>query len=673
MKIKGIITTVLCSLVFSTSLLTNIATNPEQIVFAAEKQEKQGAEIEKSEPLVYASSNTSVTSSSELKKKYYYSTLNNRLKKAYVRCLEAEEKHTERVELTDLKLSDEEWQQVHMAVKLDNPMFDFYVTHGGRYTDGDIYLYYDKSQKEADKMKAAIKKIAKPVIANAKKKKTDLEKVRYITDWMVSHSRFCVQDTVNEDKMVYTIYSLIVKGRGVCNAYMQTFTYFMQELNIPVCAVHVNAGEHAANKVKIAGKWYNLDVSWTDTGYTSEIRDILKFQYYLVGDETFYKTHKPGLYGGVPFNLKLPKANTDALNKKIAAEEKKLWHPSWVEASLTKKDYEGEPDYELTDFTIDTKTVYKNAPFSFKVKTEGYCNGFIERMYSVKPNTKYRLSAMLKFSGSGLAPDGKKKATKNYGAYIEIGGYAAKESCIVKDNKWTKVQSEMTTGSDQKEISLTLGFGGAYDYNLKARTRVKGTAWFCDVKLEKYENGKWVTVDNSNSIGHGFYNLEDVQKKISKLKFSELDDVVYNGKARKVSITIKDGSYTLMKDKDYSVSYKNNKSVGVATVTIEGKGLYKGTKIIKFKILPKQPKLTVTKGSSKVKLAIEQVKGAELYYVYMSKDGQDFELVDKLNPDNLSVSVAYKKGHTYQFAVGAIKYVADDYCFSDYVYSDVIK
>lgn len=673
MKIKEIITTIVCSLVFTASLFTGIVTNPEQMVFAEEKQENQNADIEKFEPLVYASSNNSATSKSELKKKYYYSTLNSRQQAAYVRCLQAEEKYTTRVELTDLKLKEEEWQQVHMAVKLDNPMFDFYVTHGGRYTDGDLYLHYDKTQKEAEKMKAEIEKIAKPVIANAKKKKTDLEKVRYITDWMVSHTRFCVQDTVKEDKMVFTIYSLLVKGRGVCNAYMQTFTYFMQELNIPVCAVHVNAGAHAANKVKIDGKWYNVDVSWTDTGYTSEIRDILKFKYYLVSDKTFYKTHNPGLYGGVPFNLKLPKANTDALNKKIVAEEEKLWHPSWVEASLTKKDYEGEPDYELTDFTIDTKTVYKNAPFSFKVKTAGFSNGYIERKYTVKPNTKYRLSARLKFSGSGLEPDGKTKATKNYGAYIEIGGYAAKEDCIVQDKKWTKVQSEMTTGSDQKEISLKLGFGGAYDFDLRTRTRVKGTAWFCDVRLEKYENGKWVTVDDSNAIGHGFYNLEDVQKKISKLKFSELDDVVYNGKARKVSITIKDGSYTLKKDKDYSVSYKNNKAVGVATVTIEGKGLYKGTKTLNFKILPKQPKLTFTKSSTKLNLNIEKVKGAEYYLVYMSKDGGDFELVDKREPDKLTVSVDYKKGHTYQFAVGAIKYVDDDYCFSDYVYSDVIK
>lgn len=44
----------------------------------------------------------------------------------------------------------------------------------------------------------------------------------------------------------------------------------------------------------------------------------------------------------------------------------------------------------------------------------------------------------------------------------------------------------------------------------------------------------------------------------------------YNGKAQTQSITVKDGEKTLENGKDYTVSYKNNKNAGTATITIKG-------------------------------------------------------------------------------------------------------
>ena len=50
----------------------------------------------------------------------------------------------------------------------------------------------------------------------------------------------------------------------------------------------------------------------------------------------------------------------------------------------------------------------------------------------------------------------------------------------------------------------------------------------------------------------------------------------YDGKAKKPSVTVTLGDKTLGKD-DYIVTYKNNKNIGKATVTITGKGNYTGT------------------------------------------------------------------------------------------------
>ena len=74
----------------------------------------------------------------------------------------------------------------------------------------------------------------------------------------------------------------------------------------------------------------------------------------------------------------------------------------------------------------------------------------------------------------------------------------------------------------------------------------------------------------------------------------------YDGTAKKPTVTVKDGSKTLTKDTDYTVSYKNNTKVGTATATVTGKGNYTATLSKSFTI--KEPvavtKVTLDKTSS---------------------------------------------------------------------------
>ncbi|MGN0140856.1 MAG: leucine-rich repeat protein, partial [Roseburia sp.] len=62
----------------------------------------------------------------------------------------------------------------------------------------------------------------------------------------------------------------------------------------------------------------------------------------------------------------------------------------------------------------------------------------------------------------------------------------------------------------------------------------------------------------------------------------------YNGKERKPGVTVKDGSKTLTKDTDYTVSYAKNINKGTAEVTIKGKGNYTGSKKLTFTINAKK-------------------------------------------------------------------------------------
>lgn len=58
----------------------------------------------------------------------------------------------------------------------------------------------------------------------------------------------------------------------------------------------------------------------------------------------------------------------------------------------------------------------------------------------------------------------------------------------------------------------------------------------------------------------------------------------YNGKARTPDITVKSGLTTLVKGKDYQITYRNNINAGTAAVVINGCGDYIGTKTITFSI-----------------------------------------------------------------------------------------
>ena len=81
----------------------------------------------------------------------------------------------------------------------------------------------------------------------------------------------------------------------------------------------------------------------------------------------------------------------------------------------------------------------------------------------------------------------------------------------------------------------------------------------------------------------------------------------YDGKAKKPAVkSVVLNEVKLKKNRDYTISYKKNKNVGVATVTIKGKGNYKGTANATFEIKLKNGKVYVV-GDYKYKVVYDDV------------------------------------------------------------------
>ena len=72
---------------------------------------------------------------------------------------------------------------------------------------------------------------------------------------------------------------------------------------------------------------------------------------------------------------------------------------------------------------------------------------------------------------------------------------------------------------------------------------------------------------------------------LSKATIGSIATQTWDGSAKTPNPTVKYGSLTLVKDRDYTLSYKNNVQPNAkATVTITGKGNYTGTRTTTFTI-----------------------------------------------------------------------------------------
>ncbi|MDR3053738.1 MAG: S8 family serine peptidase, partial [Coriobacteriales bacterium] len=144
------------------------------------------------------------------------------------------------------------------------------------------------------------------------------------------------------------------------------------------------------------------------------------------------------------------------------------------------------------------------------------------------------------------------------------------------------IPSQLYTGSSITP-QPTVKLGGT--------TLVLGT----DYLLSYYNN---TNVGNHTALvtitGRGAYGGQSIKRyfsiykltSVAGLSFSILATTqTFTGSALTPSVTIKDGSQTLVLNRDYKLAYANNTNVGTATLTVTGLGTYNGTKQLTFRII----------------------------------------------------------------------------------------
>ena len=101
---------------------------------------------------------------------------------------------------------------------------------------------------------------------------------------------------------------------------------------------------------------------------------------------------------------------------------------------------------------------------------------------------------------------------------------------------------------------------------------------------------------------------------ISKTKISTLKTRAFTGKPLTQALTITYGGKKLVNGRDYTLTWKNNKNIGTASVTIKGKGKYNGSVTKKFRItVQKNAVYTVSRLKYKISNADTSGKGTVVF------------------------------------------------------------
>ena len=260
-----------------------------------------------------------------------------------------------------------------------------------------------------------------------------------------------------------------------------------------------------------------------------------------------------------------------------------------ITLSKTSYDYDGSEKCPIVTVKYDNQTVtsgYRisyenniNAGTAYAVITgTGKYIGTVKKTFTITPKsiklTDITLSSTsYTYNGSSKTP----AVTVTDGTKTLVSGtdYSVKYT----NNINTGTAKVTVTGMGNYKDSVTDGtktLVSGTDYSVKYTNNINtGTAKVTVTGAGNYKDSveKTFTIDQKS--------LSNAEVNLSSSSY------VFNGKAKKPTVTVTLGTKTLISGTDYSVKYTNNINAGTAKVTVTGTGNYKDSAYINFAITPK--------------------------------------------------------------------------------------
>lgn len=275
-------------------------------------------------------------------------------------------------------------------------------------------------------------------------------------------------------------------------------------------------------------------------------------------------------------------ADGEALGGKAVLESEKSWTKTWA---------------ELPKYKAGKEIAYKvvaSAVSGYSVKV----SGDVENGYTVTyTHSVAKTKVTVKNTWNDLNNVVDSRPSKLVVELYANGKATGKRVTLTSANKWTVTVSNLNKKSAGKVISYTgkvVGAPSGYSISIKS---ANGTV---NVTSNYTRYTKKLTVKPSKTV------------------------LVYNGKTQRPSVAVYNGNRRVS-SKYYTVTYKNNKNTGYATVIVKGKSSYaKYAGKAAFIIRPKQMRKPSVKSTAKKTLAVGWVRDpqATKYVVQYSQNNK---------------------------------------------------
>lgn len=271
--------------------------------------------------------------------------------------------------------------------------------------------------------------------------------------------------------------------------------------------------------------------------------------------------------------------------------------------NLTKSDSQGA-DPDVTAMALQAFAPYYTGRITVGTELQKQIREAVDRNIQV-------LSDMQKTSGaySSYGSENAESTAQVLVALSSLGIDGRTDSRFVKNGK------SVLDGLLYFYISST-GMFKHVDTEKSGNQMATEQSFYALVAYQRFQNKKATLYDMTDADKACVMDLTDCSVTISKTAYT------YTGKTIRPAVTVTckklDGTtITLKKDTDYTVTYKNNKMPGKATVVVKGKGDYTGSVSRTITIAPTATVISsVTNTETGIRLKWKKTTGAEKYIIY---------------------------------------------------------
>ncbi len=218
---------------------------------------------------------------------YSYKALTEKQLYIYNILIDGLQQHKDSVSFEpSMNITADDYCGVYQIIYDDEPAM-FYIDTKMQYTVNSktkvisgAYLFYKYSENETEKMQKAIDTEADKILAKITSTMTEYDKVKLFHDSLASSVVY--DDTANNCRDIYGVF---VDKKAICGGYSKAFSYLCTKAGIESLTVTGDADgqPHMWNKVKIDGKWYNIDVTYA---VSSEVMgNFVRYDYFCVTDK----------------------------------------------------------------------------------------------------------------------------------------------------------------------------------------------------------------------------------------------------------------------------------------------------------------------------------------------------------------------------------------------------